>query len=62
MTDTLSLWKDGPTKTAIMDFVAEVTAEDSQGFVPPADRIATFDNDGTLWLEKPMPIQMQHGR
>lgn len=54
--DTLSSWRDGPAKRAIVDFVRSAT-EDGPGFVPVADRIATFDNDGTLWVEQPMPPQ-----
>src|SRR5262249_55932053 len=42
----------------IIDFVARVTTEGGPDFVPPAERIATFDNDGTLWCEKPMPIEL----
>jgi phosphoglycolate phosphatase-like HAD superfamily hydrolase len=57
----LESWNDGAAKSAILDFVAKVTDENSSTFVAPADRIATFDNDGTLWLEKPMYIQLQHG-
>jgi hypothetical protein len=41
-----------------MDFVARITREGGPDFVPPAERIATFDNDGTLWTEQPMYIQM----
>jgi hypothetical protein len=48
--DPLPSWNDGPTRTAIIEFVAKVTDENSQDFVKPADRIATFDNDGTLWF------------
>jgi haloacid dehalogenase-like hydrolase len=51
--DPLSSWKDGPNKKAILDFVKAVTTKGSPDYVPPADRIATFDNDGTLWCEKP---------
>jgi phosphoglycolate phosphatase-like HAD superfamily hydrolase len=61
MTDTLASWRDGAAKSAILDFVARVTTAGGASFVPPAARIATFDNDGTLWLEKPMYIQLQHG-
>jgi len=61
MTELLSLWNPTPTRQAILDFVAAATNPGSQDFIPPAERIATFDNDGTLWLEKPMYIQMQHG-
>ena len=58
MTDNvLASWNDGPAKQAIVDFVASVT-EDGPAFVPVEERIATFDNDGTLWCEKPMPIQL----
>ncbi len=58
MTDKLLYWNDTPTKAAIMDFVAAVSDESSPKYVPPADRVATFDNDGTLWCEKPMYIQL----
>ena len=51
MTDPLASWNDGPAKSAIIEFVTAVTTEGSPAFVPPAARIATFDNDGTLWLE-----------
>ena len=61
MTDPLASWNDGDAKSAILDFVASVATAGGTSFVPPADRIATFDNDGTLWLEKPMYIQLQHG-
>lgn len=54
----LNLWNDGLARNAIVDFVAKVTAEHGPDFVPPADRIATFDNDGTLWCEKPLYIQL----
>jgi len=58
MSTQLESWNDGATKSAIIDFVTQVTTPNSPTFVPPADRIATFDNDGTLWCEKPMPIQL----
>ena len=58
MNDTLPSWHDTPTKQAILDFVAAVTDEASPQYVPPAGRIAVFDNDGTLWCEKPMYIQL----
>jgi phosphoserine phosphatase len=58
MADHLASWSDGATKAAIVDFVEHVTKEGGPDFVPPADRIATFDNDGTLWCEKPMPIEL----
>jgi haloacid dehalogenase-like hydrolase len=54
----LPSWNDGPTKQAILDFVAAVTREGSPDFVSPAERIATFDNDGTLWVEHPMYTQL----
>ena len=56
MTAALTSWSDGPAKRAIVDFVTSAT-EDGPRFVPAADRIATFDNDGTLWVEQPMPPQ-----
>ncbi len=56
--DPLSSWNDGPTKQAIVAFVAKVSKEGSPDFVPPAERIATFDNDGTLWCEQPMYFQL----
>jgi hypothetical protein len=58
MADRLASWNDGETKAAIVDFVERVTTEGGPDFVPPAERIATFDNDGTLWCEKPMPIEL----
>lgn len=51
--DPLPSWNDGPNKRAILDFVAAVTEEGGEWFVPAHDRIATFDNDGTLWVEQP---------
>src|SRR6266496_2396187 len=56
--DPLSSWNDGPTKQAIVAFVEKVTKEGSPDFVPTEERIATFDKGGTLWCEKPMPIQL----
>ena len=56
--DPLPSWNDGQTKQAILSFVEEVTTPDSPGFVPPAERIATFDNDGTLWIERPVYAQL----
>lgn len=56
--DPLPSWNDGATKKAITDFVARVTAQGGAAFVPVAERIATFDNDGTLWCEQPMYFQM----
>ena len=54
----LALWNDTPTRRAIVDFVQAVSTEGSPGFVAPAERVAVFDNDGTLWSEKPVPIQL----
>src|SRR5690606_23981626 len=53
-TDPLPSWNDGRVKDAIIDFVERVTREGSPDFIPPTDRIATFDNDGTLWAEQPV--------
>jgi hypothetical protein len=55
--DPLPSWNDGPAKQAILAFVAKVTKEGGPDFVPPAERIATFDNDGTLWCEQPVYVQ-----
>jgi hypothetical protein len=54
--ELLPTWNDGPTKSAILDFLARVT-EKGAAFVPLEERVAVFDNDGTLWCEKPLPIQ-----
>ena len=54
----LASWRDTPARKAITSFVANVTTEGSAGFVAPAERVAVFDNDGTLWSEKPIPIQL----
>ena len=54
----LASWQDTNAKKAIIDFVAKVTRDGSGDFVPPAERIAVFDNDGTLWPENPMPFQL----
>jgi phosphoglycolate phosphatase-like HAD superfamily hydrolase len=59
--DPLPSWNDGKARQAIVNFVANVTKEGSPGFVPVAERIATFDNDGTLWAEQPMYIQLLFG-
>ncbi len=56
--DPLPSWKDGKAKQSILDFVATVTREGSPGFVPVSQRVATFDNDGTLWCEQPMYVQV----
>lgn len=54
----LASWNDTPALRAIVAFTQAVSREDSAGFVPPAERVAVFDNDGTLWSEKPIPIQL----
>jgi len=56
--DLLPSWKDTAPKKAIVTFVEQVTREGSPSFVPVAERIATFDNDGTLWAEQPMYFQL----
>ncbi|WP_245453751.1 HAD family hydrolase [Bradyrhizobium sp. AC87j1] len=56
--DPLPSWNDGAAKTAITDFVGRITKEGGPDFVPPAERIATFDNDGTLWCEQPFYFQL----
>jgi len=56
--DPLPSWNDGPAKQAILDFVKATTDQASPKFVPPAERIAVFDNDGTLWVEHPMYTQL----
>ncbi|WP_137821894.1 HAD family phosphatase [Pseudomonas sp. D(2018)] len=56
--DPLPSWKDGPSRTAIEAFVTAVTTEGGKDFVPPAERIAVFDNDGTLWSEQPMYFEV----
>ncbi len=55
--DPLRSWNEGPAKQAITSFVAAVTRVGGPDFVPEAERIATFDNDGTLWAEQPMYVQ-----
>ena len=56
--DALPGWNDGPTKARIVSFVQSVTDPASKSYVPPAERIAVFDNDGTLWSEQPMYFQL----
>ena len=56
--DPLPSWNDGKAKQSIIEFVAKVTKPGSPDFVPVPERIATFDNDGTLWCEQPMPVQL----
>jgi haloacid dehalogenase-like hydrolase len=54
---SLASWSDGAVKSQILDFVARVTEQSGPDFVPPAERIAVFDNDGTLWCERPLFVQ-----
>src|SRR4051795_4392085 len=56
--DPLPSWNDGAVKKSITDFVPRVTTAGGADFVPPDQRIATFDNDGTLWAEQPMYFQI----
>ncbi len=56
--EVLPSWNDGVSKKSIVDFVTAVTTEGGPNFVAPQDRIATFDNDGTLWSEQPMYVQL----
>lgn len=56
--DPLASWNDGPTKKSIVDFVDLVTNAGGKDYVTPEERIATFDNDGTLWSERPYPFQI----
>jgi phosphoglycolate phosphatase-like HAD superfamily hydrolase len=55
--DPLPSWNDGTSKRALIDFVTATTTPGSASFVPPAERIAVFDNDGTLWAEQPLYFQ-----
>ncbi len=55
--EPLPSWHEGPAKVAITTFVARVTQEGSPDFVPPMERVAVFDNDGTLWAEQPLYVQ-----
>src|SRR6516165_4750862 len=56
--DPLPSWNDGAAKKAILDFVRVTTGKDNAKYVPPEQRIATFDQDGTLWVEHPMYTQV----
>ena len=58
--DPLPSWNDGPAKKAIVEFVQATTTQGGPKFVPPAERIATFDQDGTLWVEHPMYSQVMY--
>lgn len=55
--NVLPSWNDGPVRQALLEFVTRVTTAGGPDFVAPEERIAVFDNDGTLWCEKPLPIQ-----
>ena len=59
--DPLSSWSDGAARSAMTGFVARVPRDGGPEFVPPAERIAVFDNDGTLWCEQPMYFQATFG-
>ncbi|HTA14001.1 MAG TPA: HAD family hydrolase [Solirubrobacteraceae bacterium] len=58
MSDMLQSWNDTPTRQAIVEFVQSVTREGSPHYLAASERVAVFDNDGTLWCEKPMPIEL----
>ena len=58
--DPLPSWNDGPAKQAIVNFVKATTDQSNPDFVPPEERIATFDQDGTLWVEHPMYTQVEY--
>lgn len=60
ITDPLPSWNDGVSKKAIVDFVSSTTKDGSAAFIPVADRVACFDNDGTLWSEQPMYFQLAY--
>jgi phosphoglycolate phosphatase-like HAD superfamily hydrolase len=53
----LASWRPGPARQAVLDFLAQVSGDSDHPPVPPEQRVAVFDNDGTLWCEKPLPIQ-----
>src|SRR5262245_59622507 len=59
-TDPLPSWNDGKAKQAILDFVKTTTTQGSPKFVPPEQRIAAFDQDGTLWKEQPIYTQVMY--
>jgi hypothetical protein len=56
--DPLPSWNDGPVKRSILNFVERVVSDGSEDFVPADERVAVFDNDGTLWCEMPVPVQL----
>lgn len=60
--DPLPSWNDSASKQTIVRFVKQVSTEGSPQFVPPAQRIAVFDNDGTLWAERPLYVQLEFAR
>ena len=59
-TDPLPSWNDGAAKKAIVEFVQATTTQGSPKFVPQVERVATFDQDGTLWVEHPMYSQVMY--
>lgn len=58
--DPLPSWREGPLKQALLDFVQRTTTPASPDFVPPLERIAVFDQDGTLWPEQPLPVALRY--
>src|SRR3954468_5684156 len=58
MSDPLPSWREGGMKDRLRRYVEQTCMDGSAGFVPRDERVAVFDNDGTLWCEKPMPIQL----
>src|SRR5277367_613379 len=58
--DPLASWNEGPSKQAILDFVRATTTQGSPKFVPPTERVAEFDQDGTLWVEHPVYTQIMY--
>ncbi|MBN9538983.1 MAG: haloacid dehalogenase-like hydrolase, partial [Alphaproteobacteria bacterium] len=56
--DALPSWNEGPAKQALLDFVARTTAMGDRDWIPVPERITCFDNDGTLWTEQPMYVQV----
>jgi len=59
-TDPLPSWQDRDARRQIIEYVEKVTNSDSDQYIPAAERVAVFDNDGTLWCESPLPIQLAH--
>ena len=57
--DPLPSWNDGPVKSAVREFVQAVSDPDGADYMPPPERVAVFDNDGTLWSEQPLYFQIQ---